>query len=313
MGNPGLGEFSFHEMMEKDSRRSCKRGGWTATVLLSCFECLLFLWKGIEGFECSSELQRRILSSEVNCSSGTTMLDLHQFLPESNLTKLGVSVEDVLHMVPDSVPVKRCKGGCSQIAHSCQPTQVVERHVEVMLVLARWPQGENQVVCSSFQVEDHLSCGCGCKVKPHQCSQHHYFLEGICKCLCRHTEKRASCIKSGRSWDEKTCACTCPRHTWTQCSTGYVFDSSFSCSCVLTSALASQSLLPSLVLVTLVIVLAALLLIRRAIGQRNRRMVRTPLFSKVNYEEGEKEVEKTSCSDDLLPRRARLKPRRQSY
>ena len=314
------GGFPFCEMMGRQWKKRCNKERRAVTELFHCLEFLVLLLKGIQGFECASENQRRIISSAVNCSTSTTMLDLRQLLPESNISKLGVSVEEVIHMVPDTVPVKRCRGGCSLLAHTCQPTQVVERQVEVMLVLARWPQGEHQVICSSIQVEDHLNCGCSCQVKPDDCSPAHYFLESICKCLCRQTDNRASCIKSGLHWDSKTCSCRCPRHTWTSCSTGYVFDESSSCSCVLAAAFASQSLLPSLVLLFFVLVAflgGGFLHLRRARRQRKRSEARTPLHlllvSKLKYEERKSqfEIEKNSCETIFLGR-AQPKPRRRS-
>ena len=158
-----------------------------------------------------------------------------------------------------------------------------------MLVLARWPQGEHQVVCSSIQVEDHLACGCGCEVKPEHCSQRHYYQESTCRCLCRHTEERTVCIESGLTWDHNTCTCTCPRHTWTSCSTGYVFDYSSSCSCVLISALASQGLLPALVLLTLglVALLGGGLALRRRSHLADTVKSRTPLMSQISVAEYE--------------------------
>ena len=264
----------------------------------------------VGGFECSVGQQQRILDSVVKCSTSPVMLDLRHLILASNRS-LGVPVEEVVQVVPDTVAVSRCKGGCNLPAHSCHPTQVVERQVEVMLVLARWPQGEHQVVCSSIQVEDHLACGCGCEVKPDHCSQRHYYQESTCRCLCRHTEERAVCIESGRTWDHNTCTCTCPRHTWTSCSTGYVFDYSSSCSCVLISALASQGLLPALILLTLALLAflgGGLVLIHRARRRDVRTLARTPLMSqvsKVEFEmkEGSRESEDAAfLQKGILPR-----------
>ena len=233
------------------------------------------------------------------------MLDLRQLILASNSSGLGVPVEEVVQVVPDTVAVSRCKGGCNLPAHSCHPTQVAERQVEVMLVLARWPQGEHQVVCSSIQVEDHLACGCGCAVKPEHCSQRHYYQESTCRCLCRHTEERAVCIESGRTWDHNSCSCNCPRHTWTSCSTGYVFDYSSSCSCVLISALASQGLLPALLLLTLALLVllgGGLVLIHRARRRDDRILARTPLMSQVSKVEYELKEGSKGEREDILPR-----------
>ena len=238
--------------------------------------------------DCNSIKRSALLFSGVECSVSPVMLDLRHLMSASN-SSLGVPVEEVVQVVPDTVPVERCQGGCSLPAHACHPTQVVEREVEVMLVLARWPHGEHQVVCSSLQVEDHLDCGCGCEVKPEHCSHRHYYQESTCRCLCRHTEERAVCIESGRTWDHNTCTCTCPRYTWTSCSTGYVFDYSSSCTCVLISALASKGLLPALILLTLALVAAVAvgLALRSRIQLTNTVKTRTPLMSQISVVEYE--------------------------
>ena len=257
-------------------------------IFVTLLKLLLFSSEGAANSDCSAIHRNTLLSSVVKCSTGPVMLDLRHLILASN-SSLGVPVEEVVQVVPDTVAVSRCKGGCNLPAHSCHPTQVVKRQVEVMLVLARWPQGEHQVVCSSIQVEDHLACGCGCEVKPEHCSQRHYYQESTCRCLCRHTEERAVCIESGRTWDHNTCTCTCPRHTWTSCSTGYVFDYSSSCSCVLISALASQGLLPALVLLTLALVatVGGGLALRRRSQLADTAMTRTPLMSQLSVAEYE--------------------------
>ena len=302
--------FSTYQM-SRSMHKHWGHGLSTCRLLWASLKFLAILSaQQVGGFECSVGQQQQILSSVVKCSTSAVMVDLRHLILASN-SSLGVPVEEVVQVVPDTVAVSRCKGGCNLPAHSCHPTQVVEKEVEVMLVLARWPQGEHQVVCSSIQVEDHLACGCGCEVKPEHCSQRHYYQESTCRCLCRHTEERTVCIESGLTWDHNTCTCTCPRHTWTSCSTGYVFDYSSSCSCVLISALASQGLLPALVLLTLGLVAllgGALVLIHRARRRDDRVLARTPLMSqvsKVEFEmkEGSREREDAAfLHNDILPR-----------
>ena len=259
---------------------------WSSTLLVASVSAD---HHEFERFECSAGQQQQILDSVYKCSTSSVMLDLRQLILSSNVS-LGVPMEEVVQVVPDNIPVERCLGGCHLPAHSCHPIQVRQRQVEVMLVLARWPQGELQVVCDSIQVEDHLTCGCGCEVKPEHCSKRHFYQETTCRCLCRHSEERSTCIESGRTWDQSTCTCTCPRHTWTSCSTGYVFDYSSTCSCVLISALASQGLLPALVLLSLAlvaVVAGGLVLRRRKVKLRNNKVTRTPLMSQISVAEYE--------------------------
>ena len=266
----------------------CNRRRRLTSLFETLLNLLMFSLNEAGSSDCNSIKRSALLFSGVECSVSPVMLDLRHLMSASN-SSLGVPVEEVVQVVPDTVPVERCQGGCSLPAHACHPTQVVEREVEVMLVLARWPHGEHQVVCSSLQVEDHLDCGCGCEVKPEHCSHRHYYQESTCRCLCRHTEERAVCIESGRTWDHNTCTCTCPRYTWTSCSTGYVFDYSSSCTCVLISALASQGLLPALILLTLALVAAVAvgLALRSRIQLTNTVKTRTPLMSQISVVEYE--------------------------
>merc|ERR1712150_99607 len=113
----------------------------------------------------------------------------------------------------------------------------------------------------------------------------------------------------GRTWDHNTCTCTCPRYTWTSCSTGYVFDYSSSCTCVLISALASQGLLPALILLTLALVAllgGALVLIHRARRRDNRGSARTPLMSQVSKVEFEMKAGSREREDDAFLHKSAL-------
>ena len=44
--------------------------------------------------------------------------------------------------------------------------------------------------------------------------------------------EKAKCLLNGKTWNDEKCSCSCPKNTWTPCTTGYVFDSHDTCSCL---------------------------------------------------------------------------------
>ena len=240
---------------------------------------------------CGAGQQRRILESVPECGVRGDLVDLAKLISLANITRqLGMVGEEVVRVVPDMVSVNRCGGGCHLNSHSCRPTEVQEREVEVMLVLAKWPEGEHSVVCTSLQVEEHFSCSCDCHQQQHHCLPQQIYHPSSCACTCPVSQERGDCLHQGRVWDPSTCSCSCPASSWTYCSTGYMFDSSSSCSCIPVASLASESLLT----VTVGLVAAAFVLfvmfmmvrrsrMRRVHGMREKASKRTCLMSQVSY------------------------------
>ena len=157
-----------------------KKKGWLLPTLL------LSMVKPAESSslssQCGAEQQRSILRSMSHCGPRQGLVQLREVLAASNVTEvLGLGMEEVVQVLPDVIRVDRCGGGCHLPQHSCTPTKVEQVEVEVMLVLARWPQGEHQVLCTTLQVEEHSSCGCGCKVQPHHCSSKQTYHHANCR------------------------------------------------------------------------------------------------------------------------------------
>lgn len=57
----------------------------------------------------------------------------------------------------------------------------------------------------------HLECDCRCRIQAHHCNpQKQDYNEHSCSCRCRN-ENQATTCPSQKRWDEKECACVCPR------------------------------------------------------------------------------------------------------
>ena len=170
-----------HRMSEQEEKHTSARqkGCFLPYLLLS-------LLRPVQGSsmsgQCRAEQQHSILRSMTHCGPQSGLVQLREVLAASNMTEvLGLGMEEVVQVLPDVIRVDRCGGGCHLPQHSCTPTKVEQVEVEVMLVLARWPQGEHQVLCTTLQVEEHSSCGCGCKVQPHHCSSKQTYHHANCR------------------------------------------------------------------------------------------------------------------------------------
>lgn len=123
-----------------------------------------------------------------------------------------------------------------------------------MLMLARWPSGEHQVLCSTIQVTQDQECGCGCPRL--QCGEGKVFQEHSCSCVCEDSSARDRCILSGRSWSHSSCQCECPLQSRLSCSTGYIFDLEDCTSCVQVGAVAHPGTVAALVLLSVTVVIS---------------------------------------------------------
>ena len=76
--------------------------------------------------------------------------------------------------------MERCGGACFVPPHSCNAVKTSVKKVPVMLVMAKWPHGEHEVVCKEVEVEVHDECECGCKLKHRDChpTLQYYHLAG---------------------------------------------------------------------------------------------------------------------------------------
>ena len=80
-------------------------------------------------------------------------------------------------------------------------------------------------------IED-ISCQCNCAVRPSDCNKNQVYSSTRCQCICQNVLEKSNCIITGKTWNDKICSCTCPQHTWTHCTTGYIFDSHDTCKCI---------------------------------------------------------------------------------
>lgn len=185
---------------------------------------------------CDGDKQRTIFLSLPACQARPSLVDLRGIFSNQS--------EEVVQVIPDYVTMDRCGGTCYDPSHTCYPTVKTVTKVQVMMVLARWPHGEHETLCSEVEVENHDECECGCRVQPDQCLPGlQYFHKQSCRCICSDFKARSSCLVSGHVWDPDTCQCQCPAHSWQLCSTGYMFDYVSSCSCVLINNTASKNFL----------------------------------------------------------------------
>ncbi|XP_019647400.1 PREDICTED: vascular endothelial growth factor C-like isoform X2 [Branchiostoma belcheri] len=108
-------------------------------------------------------------------------------------------------VVPSCVNLQRCGGCCHADIFQCEPLEIKNTTITVMkLGLA---EGGDLVLeaIEGIEMEEHASCQCGCKVKPHHCNPTiHKYEDCACSCL----SPRRDC-EEGKVWDEKECQCVC--------------------------------------------------------------------------------------------------------
>jgi len=186
------------------------------------------------------------------------VVDLMDFVTTGNASlSNGILPSEVVQLLPRTVTRRVCSGGPCQSPFSCDPVGIVVEEVEVMVVLAKWPTGEHQVSCTTLQVIEETQCKCQCEKK--NCNgKNQKFDQEACRCECTNLEEKSSCISRGRRWDQDSCTCLCNPTSWTSCSTGYIFDNTFRCSCVQVSAVANPGTVAGLLVLSSTLVIAAL-------------------------------------------------------
>jgi len=135
-------------------------------------------------------------------------------------------------VAPSHVEVNRCGGSCPHSYFSCVPSEVQYKDVPVILTERSITPGVVTSLCTSLSVEEHVSCQCGCKVRPEDCSSTQAFVPYECSCACMNKEERAACLAAGWHWDRSICQCMCPGRPYPACPSSYVFDYQEKCACV---------------------------------------------------------------------------------
>lgn len=135
-------------------------------------------------------------------------------------------------MAPTHVEVSRCQGSCGHFHHSCVPDRVTKKRVPLVLTERTVEQGVTTSFCGEVEVEEHLSCQCGCPITEQNCGPNQVFLPYECRCSCTNLKERDSCLAKGWHWDRDTCQCMCPGRPYPSCPSSYMFDYSVTCSCI---------------------------------------------------------------------------------
>lgn len=242
---------------------------------------------------CSTQQQIDVFRSAVACAPRPTVVELE--VEES------LDGSAALQVIPGHVLVERCAGSCEAPGHSCLPTRVENVTVQVMAIQTTYKTGLWSTMCAEMTVEKHLECGCACAVQPSDCDAAlHEYDRQTCGCRCRDGAARARCRAAGKFWNEETCSCNCHEHTWTPCSTGYMFDYHDTCACVQVTADAGQSGLTVLVAVLSVLCLAVGALVfhlrRRSVDMDARRRTFVQILSNAN---AGGEAERQSTADTV--------------
>jgi len=199
---------------------------------------------------CTADQQREVLGRVTGCRPRETLVDLRAFAPNSS---------DVVQVIPEVAPIRRCGGSCSVPSHACIPAPgaIRRRRLEVMLVTTPDPLARRaNTECGYVEVEEHETCQCACPVRPEDCrSGDQYSAPGNCRCLCRDHAARHDCLARGMRWDPSSCMCVCPTASWRVCSTGYIFDFTQTCRCVPISTTASMGLMVAMLVLVVCIAL----------------------------------------------------------
>jgi len=120
---------------------------------------------------------REHISSSLRASSPCIIRDKVVEIPRPSNTSVD-------QLTPSHVTVKRCSGGCHGQS-SCVAASTATRKVPVLLARCPLGGGKCEKECASVEVEDHLSCTCGCRVQEDECRGDQAFSSSTCSCTCR--------------------------------------------------------------------------------------------------------------------------------
>jgi len=191
-----------------------------------CWTIFLFLALRLSpasSSQCTGSQMQSIMAPKEGltvCMPRPTMVEIPSLSPEHQL------------LAPTHVEVARCGGSCPHSYFSCVKSDTRYKEVSVMLTERSVSPGVLKSLCTSLSIEEHLSCQCGCKVGPEDCSSKQEFLPYECSCVCENKEERMKCLSSGWHWDSSTCQCMCPDRPYPICPSSYVFDYMTRCTCV---------------------------------------------------------------------------------
>jgi len=217
------GETANHQvaaMHRRSARAADRSGGGGKRTLRATTESSV----GVEFTQCLSHkiesiLTRTATGSVEGCQTRPTVIPLPK--PQAEYS----------HVIPTHYQVDRCSGSCMNSHHTCVPSTKRTIKVPVMLSLRSAAPGRTPTVCAETEVEEHLTCVCGCHMTADECSDDQFFLAEECRCTCGNAEARDSCLARGWFWNQDTCTCMCPNMPYPTCPSGYAFDLTESCKC----------------------------------------------------------------------------------
>jgi len=201
----------------RTARAANMKGSETTTMATSTVSAVEFTQCLSHKIE--SILTRTATGSVEGCQVRPTVIALPK--PQSEFS----------HVTPTHYQVDRCSGSCMNSHHTCVPLTTKTVKVPVMLSLQSAAPGRTPTVCAETEVQEHITCGCGCHMTADQCSEDQYFLAEECRCTCGNAVARDLCLGRGWFWNQETCTCMCPNMPYPTCPSGYVFDLTESCKC----------------------------------------------------------------------------------
>jgi len=108
---------------------------------------------------CTRTHELNAVRSKVHCS------------PRLRLIRLPWPNDTSIHkMTPSHVEVNRCAGGCNHRQQSCLPTRVRKKKIPVLLAQCSIHSEKCDKTCAEVEIDEHIECGCECKIKRHHCN-----------------------------------------------------------------------------------------------------------------------------------------------
>ena len=176
----------------------------------------------------------------------------HRCRPRNMTLPIPSIVTGHVLLAPSHVEIPRCVGSCGgTLHHHCYPTKVKKVNVPVIMSEMSVVEGVSETVCGHVEMEEHVSCSCGCDVAPDTCNANQQFLEFECRCVCNNHRDRDTCLNRKWHWDRDTCTCQCPDQPYPTCPSSYTYDYLSTCSCILIHSDARMDLVTLLVLSSL--------------------------------------------------------------
>ncbi|XP_049808019.1 uncharacterized protein LOC126251550 [Schistocerca nitens] len=143
-----------------------------------------------------------------HCSTKTHMKHLSDVTIKNMCGKPKDVIIDILSedksytYLPSKVTVKRCAGHCMS-GMTCIP----RKKKMTPIAVRRNERNTGYVTCGYVQIEEHISCKCGCTVMPGDCNDLQEYSASDCQCNCINGRKPEDCVKPKDMWNMDKCEC----------------------------------------------------------------------------------------------------------